>query len=118
MQEVSTDYSLASIANPLISIGKLCDDDCVTLFVNEDCYVLKNTCANISPFHDNAFLVGDRDHDSKLWLLSLQANIPKVSVNTIYEMKLKELISFHHRALFSPTKDTWLKAMKKGYFTT
>ena len=33
-------------------------------------------------------------------------------------MKLKELISFLHRALFNPTKDNWLKAIKNDFFDT
>ena len=33
-------------------------------------------------------------------------------------MKTKELIHFQHKALFSPTKATWLQAIKKGFFST
>ena len=117
-QEASTAYSFQSIANPLISIGKLCDDNCVALFTKEHCYVLKNNRIHLPTIQTNAFMKGDRDHDTKLWTFALHSKPSLFSANTIYEMKLKELIAFHHRAMFSPTKDTWLNAIKKGYFTT
>ena len=117
-QEASTAFSFQSIANPLISIGKLCDDDCVAIFTKEQCYVLKSNHVHLPAIQTKAFMKGNRDHDTKLWTFALHPSPPPFSANTIFEMKLKELITFHHKSMFSPTKDTWLKAIKKGYFTT
>ena len=64
------------------------------------------------------FLTGTRDHSGKPWSFDLKLSPTQNSANNMYKMKVKELISFHHRALFSPTKDTWLKAIKENFFTT
>ena len=80
---------------------------------------MKNEHINITPLITNSFLIGNRDTHTKLWTFDLQQ--PKTqdtSANTVYEMKSKELIHFQHKALYSPTKATWLQAIKKGLFST
>ena len=71
-QAASTAYSFQSIVNPLISIEKLCDDDCVALFTKKHCFVLKNNHVHLPTIQANAFMMGNRDHDSKLWTFSLK----------------------------------------------
>ena len=117
-KEATLAYTFPKIAKPLVSIGQICDDNCTTIFTKEKCYVLKNTHINISQFSNKSFLTGERDKTTKLWTFNLQNSIPNAKANTVYEMKLKELIHFQHKALFSPTKQTWLQAIKNGFFST
>ena len=116
--EASLAFSFPSIAKPLISIGKLCDDDCIAIFTKEQCFVLKKDKIDISPHIHHSFLTGSRDATTKLWNFDITPSDTSTSANTIFEMKSKELIHFHHRALFSPTKHTWLKAIKSNFFSS
>ena len=115
--EASLAYTFPNIAKPLISIGKLWDDDCTAIYTREKCYIVKNEHLNIPSLTKNSFLTGDRDACITLWTFNLQE--PKTrngSANTVYEMKIKELIHFQHKALFSHTKSTLLHAIKKYSF--
>ena len=111
-------FSFPSITKPLVSIGKLCDDACVAIFSQDHCYILKKDNIDLNQYSPHSFLTGNRDHTTKLWNFDLNPSQTSNSVNTVYELKLKELISFHHKALFSPTKDTWLQAIQKNFFST
>jgi hypothetical protein len=83
-------------------------------------------------------LRGDRDHINGLWNIRLSepplstplssafpATAPTHNMrvcehaNNVYEMRNQsDLVAYLHRACFSPTKSTWLKAINAGYFAT
>jgi len=106
-------YTFFNTAKPLVSIRKNCDDDYTAIFTEEKCYVLKNAHIDVSQFSDKSFKqeneIQKQNYD---WAFNLQHSTPNATSNTVYEMKTKELIHFQHKALFSPTKNTWLQAIK------
>jgi len=116
-QEATMAYSFPSIGTPLVSIGKICDDECVAVFTKHQCFILKDEHIDVSQIAHKSFLTGPRDPTTKLWNFNLHQPCTN-QANTIYEMKKNQLIHFHHKALFSPTKHTWLQAIKNGFFTT
>jgi len=113
-------YSFPTMSNPLISIGQLCDDGCTAIFTASKCYVVKENALDTSSLESLSILQGDRNCATNLWYFNLNSSsIPKIQNNantTVYEMKKQDLIEFHHKACFSPVKDTWLKAIKHGFF--
>ena len=114
LQQATMTYSFPSIGKPLVSIGKICDDDCVAIFTKHQCLILKDEHIDISQIAHKSFLTGPRDPTTKLWNFNLHQPCTG-QAHTIYEMKKKQLIHFHHKALFSPTKHTWLQAIKKDF---
>ena len=116
--EATTAFSFPNIARPLVSIGKICDDDCVAIFSKEKCYIIKDKHINIHKYIPHSFLTGDKNFTTKLWDFDLSKNFDHQSNASIYEMKLKDLRQSHHKALCSPTKYTWLQAISKGLFST
>ena len=96
-------YSFPSIGKPLVSIGEICDDDCMVIFAKDQCLILKNEHFGLSKIVHKAYLSGSHDPITKLWNFNLQQPLSG-QAHTIYEMKKKQLIHFHHKTLFSPTK--------------
>jgi len=82
-------YSFPSIAQPLVSIGKLCDDDCTAIFTKQNCYIIKNDQIDTSMFPKNSILQGIRNDHNKLWYFNInKCTEPNGNANTtIYEMK-------------------------------
>ena len=93
----------------LISIGQLCDDNCVVIFTKNNVFITKNGITLIS---------GYRSHPHGLYTIPFlkpthQAN----SVIQNYQTKRK-LAQFLHGAAFSPTTSTFLRAIQRGHFIT
>ena len=95
----------------LVSLGQLCDDNC-TIELN------KNT---IKAFKNNTKLLqGPRNKQDGLWDLHIPNQIQnkhhRLSVIIQKSTTKKDLIQFYHAAAFSPTINTFLKAVKNGNF--
>ena len=112
-------YILSGLAHhSLISMSKLCNDECTVAFTATDVSVTKN---------NNIIWTGARDPDTKLWTLPLITNAqdaqpnertsPTMSVNSVFEItSIKNKLLYLHACAGYPTKSTWLKAVRKGYF--
>ena len=108
--------------NSLISISKLCDDDCVALFTKYDVRIMKN---------GNVIIRGQRQNNG-LWnipfapkssLPSIVTNAPSttpsIASSAIRSKTIKaDLAAFLHGTLFSPVLSTLVRAIKRGHFTS
>ena len=94
----------------LMSIGQLCNAGFQATF--------DQTLVNITN-HGNTILIGHRDFTTGLWHipLSIIESPPPQQINSAYQTKsLPDLVAFLHAAAFSPSTNTWLNAIKKGFF--
>jgi hypothetical protein len=113
----------------LLSIGQFCDIGFEAIFTANHVTLRRNGIGE---------LCGDHDHNSGLWNIRLSnppmptplssafpATAPTHTMlvcehaNNVHEMRNQsDLVAYLHRACFSPTKSTWLKAINAGYFAT
>jgi hypothetical protein len=98
----------------LISIGQLCDDDCIALLTKYDVKIYKN---------GKVIIVGQRNDVNGLWNVPLTLNeteTPQVqhSANgAIRNIRTKQdLTAFLHACAFSPQYSTFLRAIRRNHF--
>ena len=109
------------LQKPLISIGTLCDNNCIAVFNEKRVTIYDKTTGQI-------VMQGHRDPTTTIYMINMTAqlksmteqNIPDAfSANHVYETKSKqELILFYHAACFSPTKRTFVEAIKRNSFAS
>ena len=99
----------------LLSIGQLCDEDCLALFSKYHLIITKN---------NEIILQGIRNPSNGLWDVPFTTDIPYTtsyeSVNAIINKNQtkKQLATFLHKCMFSPTIRTLMKAIKNGNLIT
>ena len=95
----------------LLSLGQLCDDNCDVHLNKYKINVFKN---------NQKILQGHRNFSDGLWDVPIPIHItPKHHYMSIIIPKnttKKELVQFYHAAMFSPTKDTFIRAIRNGNF--
>jgi hypothetical protein len=106
----------------LISIGQLCDDDCVALFTTYDVKLYKN---------GQVIIVGTRDNANGLWTIPLAPksapSLPQLqaplrnrhhSANGAIRHRAtkQDLAAFLHACGFGPLPSTFLRAIQRGHF--
>jgi hypothetical protein len=125
--KAKTAHVLDGITNAsLISIGQLCDDDCVAILDKTKIEVFKN---------DACILTGTRNPTDGLWDIPiplasdmastyniaspLRPNVPQ-QVNAIIrkDQTKKELAQYLYGCCGSPVVSTWKKAIQNGNFIT
>jgi hypothetical protein len=104
-------------SGPLLSIGRLCDDDCIALFSKKKLHIFKN---------DTLILEGKRNSTNGLWSIPLNAgtintapNNPDIHManSVIQNVKTKQdLAQFYHTCNFSLVPSTFISAIKQGHF--
>ena len=96
----------------LISIGQLCDDDCIAIFSKYDVQIIK----------DGQVLIKGRQTDNGLWNIplsetpeSITTERTKQMANGVIEVNSTkgELTQYHSATLFNPVKSTLLHANTK-----
>ena len=102
----------------LLSIGKLCDDNCIALFTKQNLLIYKN---------GNIIIQGYRCNKDGLW------NVPFPKTKLLKDDKIKpellnyiiqkdqskvELATYLHACLGSPTVSTLTAAIRNGNLTT
>ena len=103
----------------LISIGKLCDDDCIALFGKY----------NLKVFKDGQIIVrGTRNQTNGLWNIPLNSALPRTQSSSPddhlacsairNDATQQDLAGFYHGTAFSPLPSTFLRAITKGHFAT
>ena len=108
----------------LISIGAFCDNGCMALYDDTQVVMFKKETKEI-------FMRGPRNTLTSLYMLELEQKIkqPKIMTepeipdnyfaNNVYEYRSKQnLAIYYHLTLFSSPVSTWVKAIKKNYFST
>ncbi len=109
------------LTKPLISIGILCDNDCIAVF-DEDLVTVYNKHTKLP------VLMSKRDPVTTLYMINMSTQ-PYIShapsfptyhyANHTYETQSKQdLILFYHAACFSPAKSTFIKAINNKAFTS
>ena len=98
----------------LLSIGKLCDDDCIATFTKHNLTITKDASVQLQ---------GHRDRETGLWHIPLSANqethCSTQANGAIANTNTKqELATFNHGTLFSPRPSTLLRAIKLNYLNT
>ena len=98
----------------LISVGKLCDDNCTVTFTKNKVDIIKN---------NKTLLEGERNKNDGLWDIQLKPNITptqnyKINYIVQKEKTKYELAQYLHACAFSPAVSTFQKAIKNGHFIT
>ena len=99
----------------LLSIGQLCDEDCLALFSKYHLIITKD---------NEIILKGVRNPTNGLWDVPFQTTIPNTtsyeSINAIINKNQtkQQLATFIHKCMFSPTLRTLIKAIKNGNLIT
>jgi hypothetical protein len=102
----------------LISIGQLCDDDCVALFSKYDVKIIKD---------GQVIILGKRNPNNGLWNIPLAPKAPmplappKVLSHSAngairHAQTKQDLANFLHACAFSPVPSTFLRAVQRGHF--
>jgi len=72
-------------------------------------------------------LKGNRDPITRMWIVNIE-NTPnqtearvqstRLMANNVYKYKKKNIVTYLHKAAFSPVKSTWMQAIQAGFVTT
>ena len=109
-------HIFTGLQKPLISIGTLCENNCIAVFDEKRVTIYEKSTRQI-------VMQGHRDPNTTLYMINMAAplrsmkeqHIPDtLRANHVYEKKQKqELTLFYHAACFSPTKSTFVDAIKR-----
>ena len=109
------------LQKPLISIGTLCDNNCIAVFDEKRVTIYDKLTRQI-------VMQGHRDPNTTLYMINMAAplramkeqHIPDtLRANHVYETKPKqELTLFYHAACFSPAKRTFVDAININAFAS
>ena len=104
-------HMFPGLQKTLISIGTLCDNNCIAVFDEKRVTIYDKTTRQV-------VVQGHRDPKTTLYMINMTAplramteqHIPDtLRANHVYETKSKqELTLFYHAACFSPTKHTFV----------
>ena len=106
----------------LISIGQLCDDDCIAIFTKYDVQIIRR----------NEILIRGKQTDNGLWKIPLSKNqhtlvsnppetaAQKQVANGIIKVDTtkSELADYYAATLFNPAKSTFLRAISNNSLTS
>jgi hypothetical protein len=113
-----------SITNEsLLSIGQLCDDNCIALFTKQALHIFKN---------DNLIMKGIRNQQDRLWDVPFNTNLhtPSSSLRTTQkyptsinyivqkDQSKSDLSKYLHGCAFSPVISTFIKSINNDNFIT
>ena len=90
----------------LISIGQLCDDNCVALFSKNNLQVFKN---------GQVVLEGKRNWNDRLWDINISNKHESANIILQQDRTKSDYATYIHACMYSPAKSTLLQAIKKGY---
>jgi hypothetical protein len=96
----------------LISLGQLCDDDCIITLNKQSLQVIKN---------NKVIMQGTRNVTDGLWDIPINPtpSLQHRSNVIITKDKTKtELVQYLHACCFSPSSSTFIKAVRNGNFIT
>jgi hypothetical protein len=98
----------------LLSVGQLCDEGYIVTFQHDTVTICNSESSKL--------LSGPRDETTGLWRINLKQTNKHISeqiANNVYELRnTGALVHYLHTALFSPTKEAILQAVKDGHLIT
>jgi hypothetical protein len=130
--------------NSLLSTAKCADANYATLFTKDEVRVFDLELTKINIEGEAAVMTGWRCPKTKRWRIPIKPIIenlntdtilmsqeatntimarrsehPDEFVNSVYELpNLEQVVAWYHAAAGYPTKTTWIKAIKAGFYTT
>ncbi len=110
-------HKLAS--GSLLSVGKICDENCTAVFTKKKMTIHKTNNIQISTCAP-PILTGTREAPKQpLWSVKLPSTIPSAPTqrshlanSVLHNPSIRNRVAFYHAALFSPTISTWTKAVR------
>jgi hypothetical protein len=100
--------------NYLLSVGQLCTEGYYITF-RIDAFTIYSSAGK-------SILKGKRDLNTGLWCINLRHEKPQHAIyvaNNVYELcNTGALVSYLHKAMFSPTKSDLFQAVKNGHLIT
>ena len=106
----------------LLSLGQFCDNGYDVALSQSDIHIIHHHDCSLS-------LHGTRDPSNGMWIVDISAAALRPSnpsptrttpqVNNVYELnKKRDIVTYLHKAAFSPVPSTWIEAIDKGFFNT
>jgi hypothetical protein len=100
--------------NSLLSVGQVLNEGYSVTFTIDDVTIFNKIGKEI--------LKGDRDMDTVFWRIELRKEMqhnPIAPENYVYELRSNvALVNYLHKKMFSPTKESFIKAVKQGHLAT
>jgi hypothetical protein len=126
-------HKFTDVGTPLISVGKLCDNDLFVLFTSDEVIVTDRSGATVMKGHRTDGLYHVPIHDGAPSSTSATHTVPRVPCNrkpipsppiagmataaSAYEVQtVAALINFFHMALGSPAIPEWINCINKNWF--
>ena len=110
-------HTFPHLKTSLISVGQLCDDDCIVQFARDDVIVAKD---------DKIVLTGERNHTDGLWDIPLHSGFPsplpsigrhsQMNVILRNDKSKSELAQYFHAICMFPTLRLWRNKILQGNF--
>jgi hypothetical protein len=98
----------------LLSVGQLCNEGYIVTF--------KHASVTVCNSQKSQILSGPRDLDTGLWRINMRQDNQQTHqpiANNLYELRnTGALVTYLHKALFSPTKSALLQAVKDRHLIT
>ena len=111
---------LPGLTTPLISVNKLADEGYTTIFhPGEDGVTIHEPGTVKVTTTTDPILQGCKLKGAKLW--TIEANEPSATerANKVYDLpSIAQTVQYLHAATGFPVEETWIKAIKKGNYST
>ena len=127
---VTTAYKFDDMSLNLLSMGQVCDAGCVGVFKEKEMIISKETDIKIKLKKDPV-LTGKRKGNNDLWKIPLpkaEKEIQKANavITKCHDLALSaynqkaatDLAKYLHACAGYPVIDTWIKAIKKEYYSS
>jgi hypothetical protein len=122
-KKAQTGHIFEDLTGSLISIGQLCDDDCIALFSKYHVDIIKD---------GKVIIKGKRNATNGLWNIPLapkSSPAPPTPPFALHQFNLAnsmirtnktkgELAAFLHGCAFSPSTSTFIRAIRRGHFSS
>ncbi len=105
--------------NSLLSIGQLCDANCIAIFNKRKNVILKNfnvLSTGIRNFKDGLWEIKQPQNTAQSTICSTKTYYPSVNVLLPKDKNKIDLAKFYHAAICSPVLRTLQLAIKKDHF--
>ena len=111
---------LPGLTTPLISVNKLAEEGYTTIFHPGENGVTIHEPGTVTVATTmDAILQGNKKKGEKLWTIEANDTSAKEHANKVYDLpSIAQTVRYLHAAAGFPTEETWIKAIKKGNYST
>ena len=119
--QATTAHAFPTLASgSLLSVGKLCDQNCTAVFTKKQLEIHKNQNIKIITTQ-SPLLTGSRNPPLRpLWSINLSKTFTQTLVvnAVVHTPSIRNRVAFYHAAMFSPTISTWTNAVRNKFLTS